>query len=96
VIAIKHGELGYIRKNRQEIEMAFKIAGVADSLVNDDPSAAVDALNLAIGVTRQMRSAMEIGSMFGWDIPGANPSTYKEDGCPIPRDEVTFSEAFRC
>lgn len=27
--------------------------------------------------------AMLIGSMFGWDVPGADPSMYDEKGCPV-------------
>lgn len=43
----------------------------------------VDAKNTAIGVTKAQEAAMIIGSMFGWDKPGADPKNYDEQGVPI-------------
>ena len=43
----------------------------------------VDAKNSAIGVTKAQEAAMVIGSMFGWDKPGADPKNYDEQGVPI-------------
>ena len=34
--------------------------------------------NEKIGVTRCQMEAMKTGSMFGWDVPGANPEYVKE------------------
>jgi hypothetical protein len=31
-----------------------------------------DKLNEILGVTRKQREAMDNGSMFGWEVPGAN------------------------
>lgn len=39
-----------------------------------------DELNEEIGVTKAQRKAMEMGSLFAWDIPAANPLNYDEDG----------------
>lgn len=36
----------------------------------------VNDLNNSLGVTLIQREAMEIGSMFGWEVPGANPDNY--------------------
>ena len=36
-----------------------------------------DDLNEKLGVTHAQRQAMEIGSMAGWDVPGANPKNYE-------------------
>lgn len=33
----------------------------------------VDRLNAEMGVTARQLAAMEAGSMFGWDCPGADP-----------------------
>lgn len=40
----------------------------------------VDRLNAAAGVSRAQAAAMFMGSMFGWDTPGANPNNYDENG----------------
>lgn len=42
-----------------------------------------DELNGNLGVTPAQRQAMEIGSMAGWDVPGADPSSYE-----IQREEL--------
>ena len=36
-----------------------------------------DRLNERMGVTPAQRLAMEIGSMAGWDVPGADPKNYE-------------------
>ena len=33
--------------------------------------------NEALGVSREEAEAMKVGSMYGWDVPGANPEFYK-------------------
>ena len=38
-----------------------------------------DQLNEQLGVTMWQRKAMEVGSMCGWDVPGADPAKYLED-----------------
>lgn len=35
-----------------------------------------DILNESIGVTKAQAEAMMAGSMFGWDVPGANPEMW--------------------
>ncbi|WP_371380774.1 hypothetical protein [Sporomusa aerivorans] len=39
--------------------------------------ATADELNQAIGVTKAQVKAMLVGSMLGWDVPGANPEMYE-------------------
>lgn len=34
--------------------------------------------NKAIGVTENQMRAMIVGSMFGWNVPGANPEHYEK------------------
>lgn len=42
----------------------------------------VDRLNELEGVTPAQASAMAVGSMFGWHVPGADPDNYNPDGTP--------------
>lgn len=42
-------------------------------------------LNASIGVTPAQAEAMKAGSMFGWEVPAADPANYAEDGRPILR-----------
>ncbi len=44
----------------------------------DPPPKAGDVrkLNEAIGVKPSVAEAMKMASMFGWDVPGANPALY--------------------
>lgn len=37
----------------------------------------VDEFNARMGVTKAQRLAMEIGSMMGWSVPGANPAVHE-------------------
>lgn len=41
---------------------------------------AVNEMNKCIGVTKQQEQAMKCGSMFGWDVSGADPDKYGPDG----------------
>ena len=36
-----------------------------------------DELNENLGVTPAQRQAMEVGSLAGWDVPGADPKNYE-------------------
>lgn len=35
-----------------------------------------DVFNTRYGVTQAQQLAMEIGSMFGWEVPGADPDSH--------------------
>ena len=47
------------------------------------PKEGVVAVNEANGVTRAQEAAMVAGSMFGWQVPGADPKNYDDQGQPI-------------
>jgi hypothetical protein len=64
VILIKRGEKGYY----PYLDGAVKGKDVAKELNN------------RIGVTPAQAEAMMVGSMFGWDVPGADPDMYDEEG----------------
>lgn len=36
-----------------------------------------DEINSALGVTDAEREAAYVGSLFGWDVPGADPKLYE-------------------
>lgn len=71
LICIKRGETGYYPSDWDtgDKERNVELA---------------DKLNEKLGVTPAQRQAMEIGSMAGWDVPGADPRQYE-----IQKDEQT-------
>ena len=74
VIIIKRNEKGYYKT---DIPAASK----------EDARALVDEYNGKLGVTKAQEEAMKTGSMFGWNVPGADPKNYDMDGKPMkPKD----------
>lgn len=61
-IIIKRGDMGYYKTDWP--------AGYTQDMI--------DELNEMLGVTREQAEAMYIGSMFGWDVPGADPDIYRD------------------
>ena len=66
LICIKRGETGYYPS---EWDTGDKERNVE----------LADELNEKLGVSPIQRQAMEVGSMAGWDVPGADPAKYQED-----------------
>lgn len=66
IIMLKRGEKGYYPSNWP----AAASKEQADEWC--------DHLNEGLEVTKAQRQAMEIGSMFGFDVPGANPDLYEK------------------
>ena len=65
LICIKRGETGYYPSDWD--------AGDKERNVE-----LADQLNEELGVTLWQRKAMEVGSMCGWDVPGADPKAYEQ------------------
>ena len=64
LICIKRGETGYYSS---EWDTGDKERNVE----------LADELNENLGVTPAQRQAMEVGSLAGWDVPGADPKNYE-------------------
>jgi hypothetical protein len=75
LIYIKRSEMGYWHSNWDtgDPEQNRKLA---------------DYHNEKNGVTKAQEEAMLVGSMFGWDVPGADPKSYKP-----PEQEVNAGYA---
>ena len=70
VIIIKHGESGYYRCEYSTEDKAFN-----REFANDR--------NANLGVSKAQVEAMLAGSMYGWDVPAADPKSYDETGTPL-------------
>ena len=68
VILIRRGESGYHNVDKDFIA---RIDGNSSKEI-------VQKLNEPLGITTAEEQAMSMGSMFGWDTPGANPKIYEE------------------
>lgn len=69
LICIKRGESGYYPSDWSTGDKERNIQ------IRDDA-------NESMGVTDAQRKAMEAGSMFGWNVPGADPAKYQEQEAP--------------
>jgi hypothetical protein len=67
IIIIERGKSGYF-----ETDIVTASMEESEALVGDT--------NARMGITKAQRAAMVAGSMFGWDVPGADPDNYDEDG----------------
>lgn len=65
LICIKRGEIGYYPSDWDTGDKG-RNAELADQL------------NRELGVTVWQQRAMEVGSMCGWDVPGADPKAYEQ------------------
>lgn len=67
VIIIKHSESGYYRCEYSTEDKAFN-----REFANDR--------NAKLGVSKAQVEAMLAGSMYGWDVPAADPKSYDKNG----------------
>lgn len=70
VVILKRGETGYCKT-----DIPFQNKEAAKQLVTE--------YNEKLGVTKAQSEAMKAGSMFGFEVPGADPKNYDENGTPI-------------
>lgn len=77
--AIAHGlpERCYSQVNEQCIIIARGVSGYyATNYPDGYTDEIIDAMNARLGVNPAQRLAMEIGSMAGWHVPGADPAAH--------------------
>lgn len=67
LICIQEWEKGY-----------YPVRVQGEHVFGDEAKSLRDTLNEKAGIDWPTRMAFETGSMFGWDVPGANPDTYKD------------------
>ena len=67
VVALQNGVRGY-----------YPVEG-AQTLPNEMAQNYCDIQNERLGVTKMVAYCMLVGSMFGWDAPGANPRWVMEN-----------------
>ena len=70
IIIIKHGEDGYFHIGKYSHDRTHA-------------QAIADEYNGQLNVTRAQAAAMLAGSMFGWEVPAADPKNYDKEGQPI-------------
>ena len=70
VVILKRGQTGYYKT-----DIPFKDKESAKALVRE--------YNDKLGVSKAQEAAMQTGSMFGFQVPGADPKGYDENGTPI-------------
>ena len=63
-------QLGEVVKIRRGVNGYFKA----------DVNGSSDELNESLGITRAHSEAMYVGSLFGWETPGANHANYDDKG----------------
>ena len=68
---VRRGETGYYKT---DLAQCNNIKSISQGI------AFVDELNEKLGLTKGEVHAMEAGSMFGWDVPAADPSRWNDDG----------------
>lgn len=77
-LAVKHGMPTHcyseLPSTGETIRINFLEKGYYPTEIPGDET--VDSINKMLGVTPAQKLAMECGSMFGWDAPGADPQTY--------------------
>lgn len=70
LIIITKGEKGYVSADD----------GITDREKNRELA---DGHNSEMGVSKAQAEAMIAGSMFGWEVPAADPANYDDNGTPI-------------
>ena len=76
----------YLPTTREEIRIDIAESGYTPMGKNENDGN-VKKMNQELGVTPAQAKAMQIGSMFGWDVPGADPKSYDDKGQAIRKKD---------
>ena len=76
----------YLPTTQEEIRIDIAESGYTPMGKNENDGN-VKKMNQELGVTPAQAKAMQIGSMFGWDVPGADPKSYDDKGKAIRKKE---------
>ena len=80
IILIKRGEDGYFPSDLPDRG-------------KEENRRVVDECNREGGVSKAQEAAMSAGSMFGWDVPAADPRSYDENGVLLKSDRSDRGDA---
>ena len=67
MIIVKKGESGYYPSDLDSKDASFSRMIATEN-------------NQKLGVTKTQEECMAAGSLFGWDVPGADPANYDANG----------------
>lgn len=77
ISVVKRGVSGHYPQEPMPAELRHIKAKGDYAALHKAGRAFVAQMNQRNGVTPQQAEAMEIGSMFGWEIPGADPDNHE-------------------
>ena len=80
IILIKRGEDGYFPSD-------------LPNSGREENRRVVDERNREGGVSKAQEAAMSAGSMFGWDVPAADPKSYDENGVLLKSGHIDREDA---
>lgn len=74
----------YLPTTQEEIRIDIAESGYTPIRKQGNGRAA-NEMNRELGISPAQAKAMQIGSMFGWNVPGADPKSYDENGKAIKK-----------
>ena len=82
---------GFIPTSKEEIRIDIAESGYTP-VGRDGSMKHVLEINRELGITRQQMEVMKVGSLFGWNVPGADPKSYDEYGAPKRKYSIEREE----
>ena len=76
----------YLPTTGEEIRIDFAESGYTPYRKQGNGRAA-NEMNRELGISPAQAEAMKTGSMFGWDVPGADPKNYDQNGKAIRKKD---------